>query len=449
MSTPSRSLPMRRRLLALGLALPALALAEPISIPYEMYTLDNGLTVILSEDHSVPIVQVNVWYHVGSRDEEAGRTGFAHLFEHMMFQGSEHNNSDYFEPLQEVGGRVNGSTTMDRTNYFEGVPAEYLPLALWGEADRMGYLLPVLTPERLANQQDVVRNERRQRYENRPYGSVWVDLLAGVFPEGHPYHHPTIGFHEDLEAATMEDVQAFFRTWYVPNNASLVVTGDFDPEQTKELIELYFGPLPAGAEPPETQAPPVTPLEEAVEVRKTEAGVPHQKVWVAWRTPKLYDPGDAELDLLSSLLTDGKDSRLTQALVIDQQIAKEVSAYQSSFGLASMYVIEATAAEGHSTDEVVAAIDAVLADLSENPPTAEELEIGVTNYEARFVNSLATIGAKADRLNSYFTMTGEPDYSAQDLQRYLDVTPEGVLEAANTWLVPERFVLHVWPEEGE
>ncbi|MCB9742893.1 MAG: insulinase family protein [Alphaproteobacteria bacterium] len=440
---------MWRRLLPLTLALPALAWAEPLSIPYEMYTLDNGLTVILSEDHSVPVVQVNVWYHVGSRDEVEGRTGFAHLFEHLMFQGSLHNDGDYFEALQEVGGRVNGSTNTDRTNYFEGVPSEYLPLALWGEADRMGFMLDVLTAERMSNQQDVVRNERRQRYENRPYGSVWVDLLANVFPEGHPYHHPTIGNHEDLEAATLEDVKAFFRTWYLPNNASLVVAGDFEPEKAKELIELYFGQIPAGEQPPETAAPEVTPLAEVIEVRKTEAGVPHKKLWLAWRSPALYEAGDAELDLLSSLLTDGKDSRLTQALVIDQQIAKEVSAYQVSMDLGSMYVIEATAAEGHDTDELIAAIDAVLAELAESGPTAEEIEVGVTNYEARFVNSLSTVAAKADRLNGYYTKTGEPDYSAQDLQRYLDATPEVVQQTMNTWLVPERLELHIWPEEGE
>jgi zinc protease len=416
---------------ALIMLLAGSALATELSIPYERYELDNGLTVILAEDHDVPVVQVNIWYHVGSKDEVEGRTGFAHLFEHLMFQGSENNDQDYFQPLQEVGARVNGTTNTDRTNYFEGVPAEYLPLALWGEADRMGWL--VIDQDRLANQQDVVRNERRQSYENRPYGTVWMTLLENLFPAGHPYHHPTIGNHEDLEAATLDDVKAFYETWYTPNNSVLVICGDFDPATAKGLVEQYFGEIPRGPEVTHATAEPVVLTEETV-LRQEEAGVPHDKVWIAWPSPALYAPGDAELDLASSLLTDGKESRLYGRLVLDDRIAKEINAYQASFGLGSMYVIEATAAEGHTTDEIVAVVDEVLADLLETGPTAEELSIGQTQYEVRFLHSLSTVAGKANQLNSY-----------------QDSTPESVKTALNETLGSEgRFVLHITPatEEG-
>ena len=423
------------------------ALATELTIPHERYTLDNGLTVILAEDHDVPVVQVNVWYHVGSKDEVAGRTGFAHLFEHLMFQGSENNPEDYFTRLQEVGGRVNGTTNLDRTNYFEGVPAEYLPLALWSEADRMGWL--IVDDERLANQQDVVRNERRQRYENRPYGTSWISLLENVFPEGHPYHHPTIGNHEDLEAATLEDVQGFFDTWYVPNNASLVICGDFDPEVAKELVELYFGDIPAGSVPARSQVEPAT-LEEEVVVRQVEEGVPHDKVWIAWPSPALYAPGDAELDLASAALSDGKEGRLTRALVMEEQIAKNVDAYQASFGLQSMYVIQATAAKGHTTDELVARIDEIVAEFIAEGPTAEEVTLGQINYEVRFLHGLERVSGKANKLNSYHYFKGDPDWVQEDLDRYLEATPETVrTAAAETLGSPGRLVLHIGPGEEE
>lgn len=421
--------------------------ATELTIPHELYELDNGLTVILAEDHDVPVVQVNIWYHVASKDEVAGRTGFAHLFEHLMFQGSANNNQDYFGPLQEVGARVNGTTNVDRTNYFEGVPAEYLPLALWGEADRMGWL--VVDEERLANQQDVVRNERRQRYENPPYGTAWVTLLANVFPDGHPYHHPTIGNHEDLEAATLEDVQAFYDTYYVPNNAVLVVAGDFEPDVAKGLIEQYFGEIPRAEDPTHATAEPVTMAEEVV-VRQVEEGVPHQKVWLAWPSPALYADGDADLDLASSVLSSGKESLLYQSLVLDQQIAKEVSAYQVSFGLAGMYVIEATAAAGHTTDELVASIDEVVAGFIADGPTDEQVAIGITNYEVGFLGGLATVASKANKLNSYYYFKGDPDWLQEDLDRYTACTADSVQSAVAETLGSEgRLVLHIVPPADE
>lgn len=423
---------------------PLLAQAAELSVPHELYTLDNGLTVILAPDRDLPVVQVNLWYYVGSRDETAGRTGFAHLFEHLMFQGSQHNNRDYFGPLQEVGARINGTTSLDRTNYFEGVPSQYLPLALWAEADRMGYLLPTLTPDKLQNQKDVVRNERRQRYENRPYGTSWITLLANTFPEGHPYHHPTIGNHEDIENATLEDVSAFFRAWYVPNNASLVVCGDFDTPQTKALIERYFGGLPAGAEPTPVAPAPVVPAAEKV-IRQEEAGVPHQKVWLAWPSPGTFQPGDAELDLLASVLSDGKSSRLVRELVVEKRLAKDISATQLSFQHQSLFLIEATAAEGQSTDTLVAAIDGLLATVRTEGPTASELDVARVNYEVNFWNSLSTVSGKADRMQSYYALQGDPDWFAEDLARYTQATPDSVRQAAAQTLGEGRVVLHIVP----
>ncbi len=424
--------------------------AELPSIPFQRYQLDNGLTVILSQDRSVPFVQVNLWYGVGSKDEVAGRTGFAHLFEHLMFQGSENMNADYFQPLQRIGGQVNGTTNFDRTNYFEGVPSEYLPLALWLEADRLGGLLPALTEEKLANQKDVVRNERRQRYENTPYGEVWVWLMENMFPPDHPYHVPTIGRHEDIEAATMDDVTAFFRTWYLPNNASLAIVGDFDPPEARLLVQRYFGDIPRGPQPsPRTTASlPDGWLKGGKIVEKTD-DVPHARVWVAWPSPPALQPGDAELDVLSDLLSSGQDSRLYKKLVKDKQIARSVNAYQSSLLLQSVFVVEATAAQGHDTPELVAAIDEVLAELREKGPTAEEVEVSRLNWKVDFYGGLQSIAAKADLLNMYQVRTGDPGYLGQDLQRYLRVRPDDVRQAVQTWLpAQDRVVLHVRPEGG-
>ncbi len=431
-------------LLGMGLSI---AQAQDLEIPFEKFELENGLDVILSEDHSVPFVWVNLWYDVGSKDEVAGRTGFAHLFEHLMFQGSEHAPDDYFGPLQRIGGRINGTTNFDRTNYFEGVPAEYLPLALFMESDRMGWLLPALTDEKLTNQKDVVRNERRQRYENRPYGEVWVWLVENLFPEGHPYHVPTIGRHEDIEAATLADVKTFFEKWYVPGNASLVICGDFDPAEARGLVETYFGDVPAGPVPESISEASASLSEEKV-LRK-EDDVPHAKVWLAWHSPALYAPGDAELDIAADLLGGGKDSRLYQRLVQEDQIAKDVTVYQSSSMLSSAFVISATAASGHATDELVAAIDEVTAELLEGGPTDEEVEQSRTRWEVAFYKRLQTISAKADMLNHYNKAFGDPGAIDKDLARYLDLTREGVHQQLTDTLVPGRVVLHVRPTEDQ
>jgi len=428
----------------------SLVAPESVSIPFEKYELDNGLRVILSEDHSVPFVQVEVWYRVGSKDEVVGRTGFAHLFEHLMFQGSAHLDDDYFVPLQPIGAQVNGTTNTDRTNFFEGVPSEYLPLALWLESDRMGWLLPALTDAKLQNQKEVVRNERRQRYENTPYGEVWVWLDEALYPEGHPYHVPTIGRHEDIENATMGDVQAFFETWYGPNNATLSIVGDFDPTQARQLVQTYFGDVPRGPEPhPTLSAALPEGWLSSEKVIEKENDVPAARVWLAWLSPALNQPGDAELDILSTVLTDGKESRLYKRLVNDDQIAKDVSAYQSSSLLQSAYVIEATAAEGHDTTELVAAIDDELAKLRAEGPSAEEVSVAKINWRVRFFQGLQTIARKADILNAYDAWTGDPGFIGKDLQRYLDVTPQAVQSTLDQVLIPDhRVVLHVRPQGG-
>jgi zinc protease len=435
--------------LALATALAAPPPADLPTIPFETYQLDNGLTVVLAQDRSTPIVAVNVWYHVGSKDERAGLSGFAHLFEHLMFQGSLSQPGEYFDPLEEVGADINGTTNTERTNYFETLPSQYLPLALFLESDRMGWLLDVFDQKKLDNQREVVRNERRQRYENTPYGSVWVDLAETVWPEGHPYHHTTIGSHEDLQNATVDTVKQFFQTWYSPDNASLVISGDFDPKVAKSLVAKYFADIKSSTQPGTRVHPPVpehSELAESKEVRQYQA-VPQRKVWIAWQSPKLFAPGDAELDLLSSLLTGGKDARMTRRLVKELGIAKDVRASQMSSSLSSTYLIQATASKGHTTDEIVAEIDRMLAEVvADKPPTADELEAARASFEVDFWEAVSDVAGKADRLNNYLSLTGDPGYITKDLLRYREVDAAKVLSTSREVLSKPRVVIHIWPE---
>lgn len=421
------------------------ALATAPSIPFTKYELPNGLDVTLSPDHSVPFVCVNVWYDVGSKDEVAGRSGFAHLFEHLMFNGSKHADDDFFTPLQPLGARLNGSTNLDRTNYYECLPAEQLPLAVFLEADRMGWLTEALTPEKLSNQKEVVRNERRQNYDNPPYGHAWLELLANTFPEGHPYHIATIGKHEEIDAASLEDVKAFFHKWYLPNNASLVLSGDFDEAEAKALVERYFGPVKRGPQPEHVRPAPVVFTEDK-RLRFADK-VPFDKVWVVWPTPALFEPGDADLDLLASALAAGKESRLYTALVHDLQLAQDVTAYQGSQAWQSTFVISATASEGHTGEELVAAIDKVLAETLRAGVTDNEVEVGRTAYEVQFFGNISSIQGKADLLNSYNTRTGDPGYLPTDLGRYKTATAVSVNAAFAKWLPPDkRLVVTFGPE---
>lgn len=429
------------------LAAAAATTATP-HIDVEQYQLDNGLTVLLSEDKSLPVVATEVLYLVGSGHEAKGRTGFAHLFEHLMFQGSENFNKEYFEPYEPIGGNVNGTTNRDRTNYFERVPANYVELPLWMESERMQNLLPTLDQAKLDNQREVVKNERRQRYENEPYGMAWWHLGEMLYPPGHPYRHAPIGSHEDLSAATLQDVQGFFKQYYVPSNAVLTIVGDFDRERTKALVERYFGPIPGGARAPRPTAAP--PQLNGINKLVVEDDVKLPRIYLAWHTPALFAPGDAELDLLSSILTDGKSSRLFKPLVYDQKVAKDVAAFQVSQHLSSFYVIQVTAAPGETIDKLYTSTLAAFEKALANPPTDDELERAKNRYKKSFYERIETALSRASTLAAYYQHTGDANYLAKDLVRYTETTSAKVHEAARKWLDPKNFVrIDFIPRPGE
>ncbi len=424
--------------------------AAPIPrLDHTTFTLKNGLKVILSQDRRLPMVAVNLWYHVGPANEVPGRTGFAHLFEHMMFQGSKHVAADtHFKLLEAAGASdINGTTDFDRTNYFETVPSNQLELALWIESDRMGYLLDVLDQKALANQRDVVRNERRQSVENQPYGIAEEALYQALYPKGHPYHGVVIGSHADLAAARLEDVQQFFRQYYTPNNASLAIVGDFEPGAARRLVEKYFGGLRRGPDVPAIAAttPPIA-AEKRLTVTDT---VQLPRVYMAWLTPAIFKPGDAEADLAADVLGGGKASRLYKSLVYDKQIAQAVQATQESLILGSKFTIEATARPGHTAAELEAAINEELRRFVQAGPDAGELERARTTIETRVVTGLETLGGfggKADRLNSYEHYLGTPDYLRQDIERYRAATVAAVKGFAAGYLQPaKRVVLFAVP----
>ena len=417
-------------------------------IKFEKYELSNGLKVILHEDHAIPMVSVNVWYHVGSKNEKPGRTGFAHLFEHMMFQGSQHLDAEYFEPLEKIGGRLNGSTGEDRTNYWEDVPSNYLELALWMEADRMGFLLPAMTQEKLDNQRDVVKNERRQGLDNQPYAKAYELMLPLLYPNDHPYSWPVIGSMEDLSTASLDDVKDFFKRFYTPNNASLCVAGDFDPKTARVLVEKYFASIPPG--PPVDQLSSWIPTLDGVKRMVAEDNVKLPRLFYIWHTPAFFAPGDAEFDLLANILSAGKNSRLYKTLVYEKQIAQDVDTYQTSRQLGSTFNIEVTAREGHSLAEIETVVDAELKKIAENGVTTDELAQAQTAWESRFVRSLEQIGGfggKANKLNQYNIYLGDPGKFQWDLERYTKTTVEKVQDNVKKYLDPgRRVILHIVPQ---
>ena len=418
-----------------------------MNIPFTKFTLDNGLDVLVHEDHSLPIVAVNVWYHVGSKNEVPGRTGFAHLFEHLMFEGSQHYDRGYFHPLQEAGAALNGSTNADRTNYWEVVPTNALDLALWMESDRMGYLLPALTESKFANQRDVVLNERRQNYENRPYGLAGMAIVSALYPPDHPYHWLTIGAADDIRAARIDDVKAFFQRYYHPANASLTLAGDVDPELGFLLADEYFSELPAGEKPARLTIPAPPPPHDVKLVLEDRVELP--RLYMAWHSPALFADGDAELDLVAEVLASGKTSRLYRALVYEQRIATEVAASQNSRELGSFFQIVATAAPGRTLAEVERAIAKEIALLLDRGPTAAELERCLAQAEAHFLFRLQTVGGfggKSDQLNAYNVFLGDPAYFERDLLRYRTATAAALRGAAIKYLQPSaRVVLSVVP----
>ncbi|HEY3357426.1 MAG TPA: pitrilysin family protein [Polyangia bacterium] len=429
-------------LVLLAVANPA---AAQVRLPYTKYQLPNGLTVILHEDHALPIVAVNLLYRVGSKDEQPGRTGFAHLFEHLMFMGSKHVPGNAIDMIMEAaGGWNNASTGEDNTTYIDVGPQNLLETLLWIEADRLATLDAVTTLKQLDLQRDVVRNERRQSYENRPYGRAALLIPRLMFPKGHPYHWPVIGSHEDLEAATVGDVQGFFRRFYVPGNAQLVVAGDIKPAQVKQWVERYFGWLPRAEEPAHAQPQPVALAKPVTRAIKDRVQLP--RLYYVYHSPAAYQPGDAEMDLVARVLAAGKNSRLYKTLVYDQQIAQDVSAFQESHRLGSLFYIVVTAKPKKSLAEIAKVVDAEIARVRQAPPTARELERARNGIEMSFFQSLEKLDRRADTLNGYEYFYGDPGAMTRDLGRYRAATPQALHRLATETLRPEaRLVLKVEP----
>jgi zinc protease len=416
-------------------------------INYSKHYLENGLEIILFQDKSVPTVSVNIWYKVGSANETPGKTGFAHLFEHMMFQGSQHVPKEgHFKFIEEAGGSLNGSTSFDRTNYYETVPANYLELALWLESDRMGFLLPSLTQEKLDNQKEVVMNERRQRYENQPYGLAWELIFSNLFPAGHPYSWPTIGWMKDIENFSLQDVKEFFNKYYKPSNATLVVGGNFDKEEALELIGKYFGDIPGSEKPELPAADPVSLTESKKIIHPDNIELP--RIYLAWHSDKLFGKDDVSLDILADVLSSAKSSRLQKSLVFEKQIAQDVSAFQFSARLAGAFIIVATAKPGVSTAELKTEIFNQVNLLKENGITSEELERAKNSIKSHYVYSLQKIDTIADQLNLYNFHLGEPDSFEYDLARYSNVNCTKVRETAHKYLSDKYVELHIVPKEG-
>jgi zinc protease len=419
-----------------------------VDVPFTKRTLPNGLTVILHEDHALPIVAVNAMVKVGSHFEERGRTGFAHLFEHLMFMGTRRAPNKMFDAWMEAeGGSNNAWTSEDRTDYHDVGPAHALPLLLWLEADRFASLGQEMTQAKLDAQREVVRNERRQTYENQPYTKADLRLPELLFPEGHPYHHPVIGSHEDLTAANVDDVKAFFARWYAPNNISLVVAGDIDPAKVGPEIDRLFGSMPR-VEVPAEASPPAPALKGVV--RETiPDDVKLSKIVMAWHSPKRFAPGDAELDLVADILQHGKASRLYKALVYDRPLAQEVSAEQHSQDLSSYFTVEAIAQPGTSLDALEKAIDVELAKVTAAPPSAQELARAQNQFEMGYVARLESVAARATLLNQYQQDVGDPGYAEKDLARYRAATPASVQAVAKQVLDPNaRVILRVVPKEA-
>ncbi|HEY3815574.1 MAG TPA: pitrilysin family protein [Polyangiaceae bacterium] len=428
--------------------------ADDVSIPFTKTTLPNGMVVIFSEDHAVPQVEVNIEYAVGSRVERPGRTGFAHLFEHLMFMGTRRAPTHMFDAwMEQAGGSNNASTHTDVTDYYDIAPPTALPLLLWLEADRLRDLGVEIDQAKLDLQRDVVLNERRQRLENQPYGKEELELPTLLWPEGHPYHHPVIGSTADIHAATVPDVKQFFETWYDPANASLVVAGDFETAKARELVDRWMGTIPSRGKPSDPSA-----ALASSEFKSTLSGVVRRtlpddvemaKVTLAWQSPRHLAPGDAELDLLASVLTSGKASRLYKSLVYEQKIAQNVEAAQESESLGSSFLVTALVRPDIDPARVEKALLEGIASVRAQPVTAEELERARNEYEMAFVDRLQSIPARASLLNMYQIEVGDPGYVQRDLDRYRKATAQDLVTYARKVLVPDAMVvLTTVPQKG-
>ncbi|MBL7976957.1 MAG: insulinase family protein [Bacteroidetes Order II. Incertae sedis bacterium] len=419
---------------------------KALSIPHTVHTLDNGLTVILHEDHTVPMVTVNVWYHVGSSYEKPKRTGFAHLFEHIMFEGSGNvKEGDFDNLLEAVGGNNNGSTTQDRTNYYETLPANALDLALFLESDRMGYLLEAMSPGKVDGQRDVVKNERRQSYENRPYGMAFQTILENFYPKDHPYNWPVIGYMDDLTAASYEDVVEFFKKYYAPNNAVLVIAGDIEPAKALEKVKYWFNEIPQG----EAVIRPTAPVFGLLDEKKLtiEDNVQLPRLYLAYQSPARYAPGDAEMDVAADVLANGKNSRLYKRLVYELQIAQNVSVYQDGSALGGMFMVVATARPGIKLAQLQAVIDEEIGKLTTTAPTEREVQRVIHQNESNILRQMESPMAKAEMLQSYYRFAGNPDWLNEDFSRYKALQPSDISASVRQYLNPKkRVVLSVVPK---
>ena len=424
-------------------------------IQFEKYTLPNGMQVILHVDRKLPVVHVNQWYYVGSANEKPGRSGFAHLFEHMMFQGSKNASKEYFQYVEAAGanlleGGVNGTTNQDRTNYFATVPSGNLENLLWVESDRLATLAESTDKAKFDNQVMVVKNERRQGLENQPYGRWYKLLLENLFLKGHPYNTDVIGLHEDLTAASLDDVKEFFRTYYSPNNMSLVIAGDFDPAEAKRLVEKYFGTIAPG---PALDRPAKAPVELTAEkIVEVSDRVPQERTYFGWHTPAYFDAGDAELELAQTILTDGLSARLNKALLYDRQLASNVAGFQSGQPLSGVFALWVTARPGSDLRQIEQIVTDEIARLAKDGPTPEELERAKTKWEFGFVSGLEAIGGfggKSDLLNQYNTFLGEPGKFDQDLARHRSVTAQSLRDAVAKYLnTRNRVLVRFHPEKS-
>ncbi|HUI66279.1 MAG TPA: pitrilysin family protein [Bacteroidota bacterium] len=411
---------------------------------FEQYTLSNGLTVILHQDRSSAVAALVVMYHVGSKNEKPGRTGFAHLFEHMMFKGSANvPDGDHFRLLQEIGAAINGSTTEDRTNYFEVVPSHYLELALYLESDRMGFLLPAMSQAKLDNQRDVVKNERRQNYDNQPYGTAHENLSRALYPATHPYHWPVIGSMEDLTAASLEDVKEFFRTFYAPGNACITVAGDFESAQVKGWVERYFGPLPRGAEI--TRPRPAQAVLERDITHVIEDRVQLPRLFLSYHGAPRGTRQEAILDILTTILSSGKNSRLYRAFVLERQLAQKVLAYSDARELAGIVTIDITATSARPLGEIIRLLDDLLADLLDHGVSEREIQAAVNSTEVRLVDRLTTGLGKANGLATAFTLSGDAESFNREMDRFKEITPAEVLSVARDVLGRHRVSLSIVP----
>ncbi len=409
-------------------------------------TLANGLDVILYRDNSLPIVAINIWYKTGSANETDGKTGFAHLFEHMMFQGSSNiAKEQHFKFIQEAGGTLNGSTSTDKTNYYETLPSNNLELGLWLESDRMGFLLPALTQEKLDNQKEVVMNERRQRYDNQPYGRAWEILFSTLFPKDHPYNWPTIGWMKDIEAFNLDDVRNFFSKYYAPDNASLVIAGDIEFETAFAAVEKYFGEIPSAGIPESVIVPEYNLAESKTIIVKDKITLP--RVYFAWRSCKYFSADDAAMDVLSDIFNGTKNSRLHKSLIHEMQIAQDVSCFQHSGKYDGSFIIAVTAKPGITLDQIKEKVFSEIEKLIQDGITEKELLRSVNGLKSGFLYSLQDIDSLADYLNNYNCLSGEPDYFAEDLSRYTELSGKNITDAAMKYLTKPFAEVRFLPED--